>query len=83
MPAHGALGKHQRLMRGGFQRPPHHLFRMAQPIDGGRINPVHALIEGLVDGVNRFLIVLGSPCELPVSAPNCPRPKADRRQLKI
>ncbi len=36
-----------------------------------------------MDGGNRFLVVLGTPAKLPVTAADGPSAKADRRELKV
>ena len=54
-----------------------YLFRVAEPIDGGRIDPVHAGIEGGADGAHRFGIVLRSPAEGPTAAADGPGANAE------
>ena len=70
-------------MRAPRQRPRHHFFGMAQPVDGGRIDPVHAAIERRVDGGDGFVVVLRSPGERPSAAAHRPRADADGRQFHI
>ena len=84
MPAHGALGEDQRPCAAPlFQRPGDDLFRVAQPIDGGRVDPVDAQFERAMNGGDGLVVVLRSPGELPVPAADGPRAKPDRRQLQI
>ena len=56
---------------------------MAQAVDGGGIDPVHAAIERRVDGGDGFVVVLRSPGERPSAAAHRPGADADRRQFHI
>ena len=83
VPAHGALGEDQRLVAGGFDGAANHFFRVAEAVDGRRVDPVDAQIEGAMNGGDGFVVVLWAPGEFPVAAADGPCAKADGGELKI
>src|ERR1019366_9913877 len=83
MPAHGALGKDQRLVAGGFQPAADNFFRVPKAVNGRGIDPVDAEVEGASDGGDGFVVVLGTPCEFPVAAADGPCAKADGGEVKV
>ena len=84
MPAHGALGKDKgTAARVGVEGSANHLFRVAEAVDGGCIDPVDSQIEGAMDGGDGFVVVLGAPGVFPVATADGPGAKANRRELKV
>lgn len=84
MPAHRALCKDVGLCSGiSLHRPGNHLFRVPQPIDGGRVDPVDSQVNGSMDGGNGLIIVLRTPGEGPVAAAYGPGAKADGSESKV
>ena len=65
-----------------LQRSAHKLLGTAITVDGGRIDPIDAQIDGANDRVNRFLFVLRAPAERPVTTTNGPSAQVDRRLLQ-
>src|SRR5690242_5258008 len=55
-----------------FNSLAHHLFGVAQPINGGSIDPVDAKAEGMFDGGDRFVVVLRTPTSGPTTTSHCP-----------
>ena len=81
LPDHPALGEDERAVRHALERPRHHLLGVAQAVDGGGVDPGHPGVERRVDGRDRLLVVLRTPAERPVTAPDRPRAEADRGDL--
>ena len=63
-------------MAGPLERFGDNLFRVAEAVDGGGIDPVDAEVEGAMDGVYGVVVVLRAPGELPIPSPgsNVPSP---------
>ena len=55
---------------------------MAQTVNGGGINPVHAQFERAMNGRDGLRVVLRAPPEFPIAADG-PRTKADGRDGHI
>ena len=85
VPDEAALGEDHRPPAGGElpQRLPHHLLGVAEAVDAGRVDPVHARVDGVDDGLDRIRVVLRPPAEGPVAASDGPGSQADRRDLEI
>ena len=56
---------------------------MAEPVDGGRVDPVDAEIDRAPNRRDRVGVVLRPPAEQPVAAANRPRAKADDRDVQV
>src|SRR5579859_5933143 len=56
---------------------------MPESVDGGSIDPVDALVQSLMDGADRLIIVLCAPGKIPVAAANGPGTEADRGQFEV
>ena len=82
-PHEAALGEHVRPFGAAGERLRHHLLGAAEAVDGGRVNPVDAEVEGAVDGRDRVAVVLRPPAELPAAAPERPGAEADARDLQV
>src|SRR5579864_6236639 len=67
-----SLGKHIGTLREAGQGTPNDRFGVAEAVGGGRVDPVDALFEGVVNRGDRLLILLGPPAELPASAADRP-----------
>ena len=61
----------------GFDGVANHLFRVAETIDGGRVDPVDAEIEGAVNGAYGIGVILRAPGELPVPSADGPGAESD------
>src|SRR5205085_9631809 len=83
VPDHAALGEDVRSVTHPFEGPRHHLLGVAQAVDRGRVNPVDACVQCRPDSSDRLPIVLDAPGEFPTRSTDRPRPKADRRNVKI
>ena len=83
VPHHAALGEDERLDRGLLHRLADDGFGVAEAVDCGRVDPVEAEVDGLVDGCDRGVIVLRPPGKGPVAAADGPRAKSDRREPHI
>ncbi len=83
VPAHGTLGEDERLMAGGLERAADDFFRVAEAVDGRGVNPVDTEIEGAMDGGDGFVVVLGAPCEFPVSAADGPCAESDGGEVEV
>ena len=55
---------------------------MAQTVNGGGINPIHAQFERAMNGRDGLRVVLGAPPEFPIAADG-PCTKADGRDGQI
>src|SRR5262249_24817815 len=66
-----------------LEGPRDDLFRVAQPVDGRRVNPVNAGVQRLVDGRDGVNVVLGTPGEFPAPAADGPSPEADRGNEQV
>src|SRR5467141_4491205 len=64
------------------QQAPDNFFRMAQPIDRRRIDPVDAVVESLTHGGQGVGIILRSPSKGPASASDRPRAKSNRCDME-
>ena len=86
---HGPAGSwHERRLRehiGAFGEArkcaPDDLLRAAQPVRRSGVDPVHAHAECPLDGLDRRLVVLGSPAELPFASSDRPRAEANAGDL--
>ncbi len=78
-----AFGEYVRKVGAARQGARHDLLGMAQAVNGGRIDPVHASVQGCLDGRDGFVIVLRSPGEFPASAAHRPCTDADGREVHI
>ncbi len=79
IPDHRALRKNVGTFRASFKRLSHNLFRMPKAVDRRGVNPVDAEAECVIDGCDRFAIVLSTPAELPAAAAYRPATKTQRR----
>src|SRR5206468_731144 len=78
------LREHVRAILLG-QAPQHatdDLLRVAEAVRRGRIYPIDPVLERAVDRVDRLLVILGPPTELPSTAPDLPCPEPDPSDLK-
>src|SRR4051794_26242665 len=55
---------------------------MPEPVSGGGIDPVDAELDGVMDRLDRVVVVLPAPPELPAAAPDRPRAEADTGDLE-
>src|SRR5207237_9887786 len=81
---HPALRKHEGTLAGGdlAQRPPDDFLGMAEPVDGGRIDPVDGGCDRVPDGRDRGLVVLASPAVGATTTAHGPRADTDLGDLK-
>src|SRR5258707_6308722 len=56
---------------------------MAEPVDGGGVNPVDSQINALANGRDGVAIVLRSPCEFPSAAADGPCSQTNRSYFHI
>src|SRR2546423_11887564 len=56
--------------------------RVAEAVDGCGVEPVDALVKGDVDRLDRCLVVLRSPAELPAGAAHGPGVEPNRGELR-
>ena len=80
VPHHAALGEEEWLDRRLLHRLPDDRLGVAKAVDGRRVDPVDAEVDGLADGRDGGVIVLRPPGEGPVAAAYGPRAKSDRRE---
>ncbi len=81
VPDQAAFGEHVRTLAQIFDRSSDDCFRVAQTVDGGRIDPVQSPIEARVNGFDGVLIVLRSPGKFPFPAAHRPCADADGRNM--
>src|SRR4029077_17040560 len=77
IPCQAALGEEQRALRCGkfAEEFANDFFRMSQSVDGSRVDPVDAQIQGMAHGRNGIGVVLRPPAEGPSATANGPRTK--------
>src|SRR5215207_9275250 len=80
VPGPAALGEHQLPAGALAQHLPDDLLGVPEPVHGGRVDPGHAGVEGLVEGGDRLVVVLRAPAEPPRPADR-PGAHADHREL--
>jgi hypothetical protein len=56
---------------------------MPQPVDGGGIDPIYAVVEPGVDCGDRLVVILRAPREFPLSSADRPSSNPDRRNLQV
>src|SRR4051812_16809708 len=61
VPDHAALGEDIRPVAHPFEGAGDHLLRVAEPIDGGRVDPVDAVVKRFSDRGHGGVIVLAAP----------------------
>ena len=76
------LGEHVRAPLESGQRAPDNLFGVPEAILCGRVDPVHAEFERMVDRRDRFFVVLRSPAPVVAGAPDGPSAEADAGDLE-
>src|SRR5207249_11300938 len=84
VPHEAAFGEHQWSLAGLqlAQQAAHQLFRVAEPIDGRRVDPVDPTLDGMAHGRERRGVVLRAPAERPAAAPDRPGAEADGRDIE-
>src|SRR5713101_2825698 len=65
-----------------FVRAPDDQLRTAEAVGGGGVDPVDAQLERAVDRLDRVLVVLRTPAELPAATSDRPGAEADARDLE-
>ena len=83
IPDHAALGKDVRPVAHAFEGAGDYLFRVAESIDGGSIDPVDAVVQCFPDRGHGVVVVLGAPGEFPTRAADGPRPETNRRDEQV
>src|SRR5450755_2085880 len=78
-----AFCEYKRTRCAAGKSPSDHLFRMAETIERGRIDPVHAMVERSVNGGNGVAIILRPHASCPTASTNGPSTDADRADAQI
>jgi hypothetical protein len=76
------LGEHVRTLVKAGKGAPHHLLGMPETVGGRGVDPVHPEFERPVDRLDRLLVLLWSPAELPATASDRPRAEPDTGDIQ-
>ncbi len=83
VPDQRTLRKHVGFLSDAFQRLGHQLLGVAQPVDGGGVDPVDAQLQRALYCSHGFFVVLGSPGGAPSAAADGPTAEADGRYVHV
>lgn len=83
VPDHAVLREHVRPIGFGQvgEGAGDDLFRVAEAVDGGRVDPVDTALDGVTNGGDRVGVILRAPAERPVTAADRPRAESDARDV--
>ena len=79
----GALGEDIGTGRDSLDRAGDHFLGMAEAVDGGGVDPIHAFIESRADSRDGLVVVLRSLGEGPATASHGPGADPDGRDLQV
>src|SRR5687767_5228460 len=82
-PRHPAFGEHVRAIGEAFEGLRDDLFGVPEPVQGRRVDPVHATLDGPPDRRDRLRVVLRPERERPTAPAGRPRPEPDPGYLYI
>ena len=74
--------KHVRALVESLEGAADDLFRVAEAVGGGSVDPVDAELERAADRRDRVVVLLWSPAELPAAASDRPGAETDARDLE-
>src|SRR5215203_989850 len=83
VPYLGALGEDVGTLRNALEGPGHELLGVAEAVDGGGIDPVHAELDGPPYGPHRLVVVLRAPGGAPSAPTYGPATEAYARYLHL